>query len=70
MYCRQCHKEIVVMGISPGAATGDEIEAMRRSMEEDGKLALFNPPPVGPYRCPVCGSDLEAWEGNEQSFAG
>jgi hypothetical protein len=58
MYCRQCRKEIVFLGIGHGTASSEEIDAMRRSIEDEGKLPLFNPPPVGPYRCPDCHEKL------------
>jgi hypothetical protein len=60
MYCRRCQKEIVVVGISHGAASGEDIDAIRRSIENEGKLPLFNPPPVGPHHCPECHQELVA----------
>ena len=54
MVCRQCKKEIVFLGIGHGTASSEEIDAMRRSVEDEGKLPLFNPPPFGPYHCPDC----------------
>lgn len=59
MYCKHCQKKVVIVGISLGAASGEEIEAIRHSIEQEGKLPLFNPPPVGPYHCPVCHQELE-----------
>jgi hypothetical protein len=64
MYCKHCQKEVIIVGISLGAASGEEIEAMRRSIEQEGKLPLFNPPPVGPYHCPACHQELEERESN------
>jgi len=59
MYCKNCQKEVVILGISSGAASGEEIEAIRRSIEQEGKLPLFNPPPLGPYHCPICYQELD-----------
>lgn len=59
MYCQHCQKEIVVMGVSLGATTSEDVESIRRDVEREGKLVLFNPPPVGPYPCPNCGQELE-----------
>jgi hypothetical protein len=59
MYCKHCQKEVVILGISPGAASEEELEAMRRSIEDEGKLPLFNPPPVGPHHCPACCQELD-----------
>jgi hypothetical protein len=43
----------------PGIAP-EEIEAVRRSIETEDKLVLWNPPPAPPYRCPNCGAELGA----------
>ncbi len=59
MYCKQCQKEVVIMGIGGGAASPQEIEAIRQSIEAEGKIALFNPPPFGPYVCPNCFQPLD-----------
>ena len=59
MYCRLCQKEVVVVGVSHSAASADDVESMRRSIEKDGKIVLFNPPPVGPFFCPECGTELD-----------
>jgi hypothetical protein len=61
MYCRHCQKEVVVVGVSHGAATADDVESMRRGIEKDGKIALFNPPPMGPHFCPDCGTELHRY---------
>lgn len=58
MYCQHCQKEVVVMGVNPGAASMDEVESIRSEIEAEGKLVLFNPPPFGPYHCPTCGREL------------
>lgn len=57
-YCPTCQREVVVFGVSsfPGA---DRIaEDARVAAEAEGKLILFNPPPIGPYRCPRCLGEL------------
>ena len=54
------HPRVRPLGIGQGAATADEVDALRRSVEAEGKLVLFNPRPVGPYRCPECHAALEA----------
>jgi hypothetical protein len=59
MYCPKCRKEIVVMGIPPGAASIDDIESIAREIEAEGKLVLFNPPPFGPHLCPMCSQTLD-----------
>ena len=59
MYCRRCQKEVVIIGIPPGAASDAEVASIRRNLEQEGKLVLFNPPPFGPHACPVCGSQLD-----------
>ena len=48
----------MVYGVPPGADVGDELAQMQKQAEAEGKLVLFNPPPVRPYHCPNCGSEL------------
>ncbi len=57
--CNHCHKEVVIYGVSLGAATNDDLTSFTEAMVHDGKLILFNPPPFGPYYCPACGTKLE-----------
>jgi len=57
-YCKQCQKNVVVIGLSPGA-TPEEVAATRRSIEKDGLIALLNPAPFGTHTCPECGTVLE-----------
>jgi hypothetical protein len=59
MYCETCDKEVVVMGIPVNAVSDRELERMRKKIESEGRIILFNPPPVGPYRCPVCHTELK-----------
>ncbi len=55
-YCESCKKEVVVYGVSPGM--DDELDKLRQEAEAEGKIVLFNPPPVGSYNCPICGTKL------------
>jgi len=57
--CPRCEKEIVIYGVSRGAASDDDLRKIREGAEKDGRLVLFNPPPFGPYRCPRCRGELE-----------
>lgn len=59
MYCPSCQKEVVIIGIPPGTATDAKLASIRRDLEQEGKLVLFNPPPFGPHSCPICGSQLD-----------
>jgi hypothetical protein len=59
MYCPNCRKEVVVIGLPLGAASMDEIESIRREIEAEGKLVLFNAPPFGPTPCPMCSQTLD-----------
>jgi hypothetical protein len=66
LYCETCRKEIVVIGVGPGAAPADEMENVRRSIEKEGKLVLFNPPPFGPRFCPECHAQIYPLEEEEK----
>jgi hypothetical protein len=57
-YCENCKKEVVIMAISIGAVSNEELEAQRKRSEREGILFLFNPPPFTPYKCPICQTDL------------
>ncbi|MHA1379689.1 MAG: hypothetical protein ACTSRG_15055 [Candidatus Helarchaeota archaeon] len=59
LYCNKCKKEVVIYGISHYPGADKDVEEMSKKIEEEGKLILFNPPPFRPYRCPVCGTELE-----------
>jgi hypothetical protein len=56
--CDKCKKEVVIMGVSLGAAGDDDLAAFRDAMKKARKLVLFNPPPFGAHHCPACGSVL------------
>ncbi len=45
------------MNFSQGADS--ELDNLRDRVEQEGKLILFNPPPLGHYNCPHCWSELE-----------
>jgi hypothetical protein len=57
-YCEKCKREIVIYGVSMGTMEGDGLEEIRRTIEAENKLILFNPPPFGPYQCPKCFNQL------------
>jgi histidinol-phosphate/aromatic aminotransferase/cobyric acid decarboxylase-like protein len=56
--CERCHKEVVIMGVSLGAASDEDIGRIYEAMAREGQLVLFNPPPFEQHRCPACGSLL------------
>ena len=58
LYCEKCQKEVVLFGVSLGAMKENELEKIKRSIEAENKIILFNPPPIGPYQCPVCFNEL------------
>ncbi len=63
LYCTRCRKEVVIMGLSLGAASDGDIGRFHAAMAREGKLVLFNPPPFTKHTCPSCGTllvDLEA----------
>jgi hypothetical protein len=51
-------KEVVIIAVSFGAASNEELENQRKLLEKEGKLVLFNPPPFLPYKCPICHMEL------------
>ena len=59
LFCRNCKKEVVIYGVSYSEGMDDNLDKMREKFEEEGKIILFNPPPLGPYNCPICFSKLE-----------
>ena len=58
LYCNKCKKEVVVYGVPP-QADPSELDGLQDQAEKEGKLVLFNPPPIRPYNCPQCGAELE-----------
>ncbi len=59
LYCPRCQKEVILYGVSLGAVPDDALEKFAREMEQQGKIVLFNPPPLGNYQCPYCSSVLQ-----------
>ncbi|MHA1799741.1 MAG: hypothetical protein ACTSVY_14935 [Candidatus Helarchaeota archaeon] len=59
MFCKICKKEVVIFSASYSADIENGLDKLREQMEKEGKLILFNPPPFGPYKCPICRSKLE-----------
>ncbi len=59
LFCNHCNKEVIIYGVSIGTALDDQLVKMRKKLEKEGKLILFNPPPFGPYSCPKCFNKLE-----------
>ena len=54
MRCPGCGKEIVFYSVSRGATTPETLDELRRRAREQNAEVIFNPPPIGPYRCPGC----------------
>lgn len=59
MFCVHCDKEVVIYTVSLGAASSGELSRMREQLQAEGKLVLFNPPPVGTLHCPRCRKPLQ-----------
>ncbi len=59
LFCKSCKKEVILYGVSYKEGIDEELDQFRNKIEEEGKLILFNPPPFGPYNCPLCGTKLE-----------
>ena len=57
-YCSKCKKEVVIYGVSLAPGVEEELEKLRNQTEAEGKLIIFNPPPIGSYNCPDCGTEL------------
>ncbi len=57
-YCPKCKKVVDVYGVPFSPGIEEEMEKMRKEAESEGKLIMFNPPPVDPYNCPFCGTEL------------
>ncbi len=58
-FCKFCNKEVVIYGISYTSGIEDELALLRKKIEGEGKLLIFNPPSIGPYNCPKCFRVLE-----------
>jgi hypothetical protein len=59
LYCNKCKREVVIYGVSYSEGIEDNLNELRDSIEQQGKIILFNPPPIGPYSCPNCFNGLE-----------
>ena len=59
LFCRNCKKEVVIYGVSYSEGIGNNLNEIREKLEKEGKIILFNPPPLGLYKCPICFSKLE-----------
>ena len=57
-YCNQCKKEVLIEAITYSKDLEEELERFHQQADAAGKLVLFNPSPIEPYRCPVCGTKL------------
>ena len=40
LYCKICKKEVVIYGVTIGAASDNDLEELRKKIIEDGKLIL------------------------------
>ena len=65
LYCEKCHKGVVIMGVSLGAASDGDVGRFRDAMAREGQLVIFNPPPFERHRCPSCASVLVEREGGK-----
>jgi len=59
LYCGNCQKEVVIYGVSYKAGIDEDLDQLRKKIEREGKIILFNPPPIGEYNCPNCESKLD-----------
>jgi len=58
LYCNFCKKEVVIYGASYSSEIEKGLEELTNQIEKEGKIILFNPPSIGPYKCPICGNIL------------
>ncbi|MHA1292823.1 MAG: hypothetical protein ACTSQJ_09175 [Promethearchaeota archaeon] len=58
LYCNKCQKEVIIYGVSYSSGVEEELENLSKKFESEGKIVLFNPPFFGPYKCPICFSEL------------
>lgn len=58
LYCKKCKKEVVIFAASFSAGMDEALDEYREKINQEGKLILFNPPPLGKYYCPQCFSKL------------
>ena len=59
LFCKYCNKEVVIYGVSHSSGIDDDLDILRKKIEGEGKLLIFNPPPIDPYNCPKCFRVLE-----------
>ena len=59
LFCEKCKKEVVIYGVSYSEGADEALKDLRKQIEAEGKLILFNPPPFPPYHCPDCGMKLK-----------
>jgi len=45
LYCKNCEREVVIFAVSSSAGMDEAIEEYRETINQEGKLILFNPPP-------------------------
>ncbi|KKK44373.1 hypothetical protein LCGC14_0802750 [marine sediment metagenome] len=58
-FCNRCQKEVIFYSVNYSQGVDSELDNLRDRLEQEGKLILFNPPPLGHYNCPHCWSELE-----------
>ncbi|MHC1591201.1 MAG: hypothetical protein ACXQS8_03880 [Candidatus Helarchaeales archaeon] len=59
LFCNRCKKKVVLYGVSHGAVPEEYLTRIFNDFNKQDVLVLFNPPLIGPYRCPACGTTLE-----------
>ena len=59
LFCENCGKDVVIYSCMYSADVEENLEKMTKTLEKEGKLILYNPPPIGPHPCPVCQKLLE-----------
>ena len=70
LYCNFCNKEVVIYGASYSLEIEKGMDELINQIEKEEKLILFNPPSIGPYKCPICGKLLREREGKYGKFLG
>jgi len=58
LYCNECNKVVVTYWVKP-FGNPKNLDNFRDQMKKEGNLILLNPPPVPPYNCPKCRTELE-----------
>lgn len=58
-FCPKCKKEVIRFSVPSGAKdSGKIVDSMQSHASKEGKLIIFNPPPFGKLKCPICLSEL------------